>query len=98
MKEIVITNYYYLMTSQMFDRNGMHPIFGKVIEKALEVVDEMISHQGPRDILKYFKEKKIVALNENGEEMKIKDIVEQHVKNCQHCIFVQQMKTKYPTV
>ena len=84
-------------SEQMFDRNGMHPIFGKVIEKALEVVDEMISHQGPREILKYFKEKKIVALNENGEEMKIKDIVGRHVGNCQNCIFVQQMKTKYLT-
>ena len=85
-------------SEQMFtDKKGMHPIFGKVVEEAIAVVDEMISHQGPQEILKYFKQKKIVALNENGEVMKFEVIVGQHVKNCHNCTFVQQMKTKYPT-
>ena len=85
-------------SEQMFtDKKGMHPIFGKVIEEAVAVVDEMISHQGPQEILKYFEQKKIVALNENGEGIKFEDIVGQHVENCHNCTFVQQMKTKYPT-
>ena len=83
----------HLLTS----KNGMHPIFGNIMEEAISVVDEITFHQGSESICQNFKKKKISVFDENGEDANIKKVVLTHVDHCCDCAFVKDMKSKNPS-
>ena len=73
-------------------KSGMHPIYGKIVEKTISIVDDLVSHQGAESILAYYKDKKISAFDENGNEVNLKIIVKKYIAGCSDCSFVDQMK------
>ena len=71
---------------------GEHPIFGESVEKVIVDVDQLVSHQGCEDVMKYLKEMNITCFDEEGEEKNLGKIVSDHVVNCDDCKFVKDLK------